>query len=348
MGSGPYTVTPSKVGGVVPFGTTITGFDSAQIASHVVGNITLNATQLQVADVSGAGGVTSFDAALIARWVASLPGSGSTANWIFSPVNRSYPNVNTNQTGQDYTALLMGDVSGNWSQATTRPAPVDPNDGVLKVGAPEMTTASGEALRIPISIGDTSGLGIVAYQFELRYDSTVITPAEDVADIAGTLSEGRVVTVNSDEPGVLRVAAFGSQALSGKGDLLGLRFNTVGSIDAETSLTLEKFLLNEGGIDFKLTDGKLRIASDTKKGAILRGHLLTGTGDAVAAMRVAVVDSNGNTRSAMTNAAGYFEVPGLRAGETYTVSVSSGRLRFDQQTVIVGESGYSIDLIAKE
>ena len=80
MGAGPYTVTPSKTGdvNVVPGSPSITGFDSAMIAQHVAGLITLNSTQMAAADVSGNGTVTGFDAALISQYVASIPNPGST------------------------------------------------------------------------------------------------------------------------------------------------------------------------------------------------------------------------------------------------------------------------------
>ena len=49
-----------------------------------------------------------------------LPGSGSAGTWIFTPVNRNYASVTTNIKGEDYIALLMGEVSGNWTN--TAPA----------------------------------------------------------------------------------------------------------------------------------------------------------------------------------------------------------------------------------
>jgi hypothetical protein len=111
FGSGPYTVTPSKTGAV---NGSITSFDAAKIAQHVAGVITLSGNQLIVADVSGNGTISSFDAAQIARYTASVGGSGSTGNWIFVPANRMYSSVSGTIAGQDFVALLMGEVSGNW------------------------------------------------------------------------------------------------------------------------------------------------------------------------------------------------------------------------------------------
>lgn len=111
FGAGSYTVTPSKTGSV---NGAISSFDAAKIALHVAGTTTLTGNQLIVADVSGNGTISSFDAGQIARYAAGAPGSGSAGNWIFSPASRNYASVTTNVTGEDYVALLMGEVSGNW------------------------------------------------------------------------------------------------------------------------------------------------------------------------------------------------------------------------------------------
>src|SRR4029078_8824128 len=114
-GSGPYTVTPSKVGGV---NTAINSFDAARIAGHVASTNLLRGNQLVAADTSRNGLIQSFDAALIARFVTSLSGSGATGTWKFftvpnipfppgtTPTSRTYSFPTGNLTGEDYTAIL--------------------------------------------------------------------------------------------------------------------------------------------------------------------------------------------------------------------------------------------------
>ncbi|MFN0278954.1 MAG: beta strand repeat-containing protein, partial [Pyrinomonadaceae bacterium] len=121
FGAGSYTVTPSKSGGV---NGSITSFDSARIAQYITGAISFTAAQLFVADVTGVGGVSSFDAAMIARYVATLgPPQGNTGTWIFNPASIFHATVYSNITGEDYAALLMGEVSGNWGDPSPyRPA----------------------------------------------------------------------------------------------------------------------------------------------------------------------------------------------------------------------------------
>lgn len=118
FGAASYTVTPSKTDGQ----NGITSFDAARIAQHVAGVNSLAGNQLIVADVSGDGSISSFDAALVGRYTVSSPPFGNTGKWIFIPVNRNYASVSSSITGEDYAALLMGEVSGNWMNTSVRPA----------------------------------------------------------------------------------------------------------------------------------------------------------------------------------------------------------------------------------
>jgi len=110
--------TPSKTGGV----NGITSFDAALVAKHVADVQPLTGNQLIVADVSGDGTISSFDAALIARYASSLGSlNSSTGTWRFEPGSYTYHVLAGNYTGQDFTALLMGEVSGNWTNTGARP-----------------------------------------------------------------------------------------------------------------------------------------------------------------------------------------------------------------------------------
>jgi hypothetical protein len=126
FGTGAYTVTPSKA--AQPCGTAngIFANDAALIARHIVGLITLSPTQLAAAKVSGdiTPAVSSFDASLISQKVVGIcSASNSAGQWRFSPISVKYPSgVTTNHT-QNYTAYMLGDVSGDWDPiGPTRPS----------------------------------------------------------------------------------------------------------------------------------------------------------------------------------------------------------------------------------
>jgi uncharacterized repeat protein (TIGR02543 family) len=344
LGAGSYTVTPSKSGEV---NGAVSGMDSAQIAQWVVGLISLNATQQAVADVSGTGGVSSFDSALIARYVVSLPNAGSSGTWRFAPASTTYANVNVNRTG-DYTALLMGDVSGNWiDPLATRPAPDAEELKPVAIGAPELSALVNTEVTVPVEISDTTNKGILAYQFELRYDPAVLEPAANPADLTDTISTGYQVTVNAAERGLLRVVVFGTQPLSGAGRLINLRFNAIGNPGSASDLIWESLGLNEGGFDVRSTNGRVQVTASPSNNASLGGRVISAEGQPIRNARVTLTDTTGQSRIAITGSLGYYQFTGLQLGETYTVRTSAKRHRFQPVTVSVSGEAVNLDIIAQ-
>ena len=129
FGPGPYTVTPTKP---FSFDSAINSFDAARIVAHVTGANLLSGNALVVADVTGNGVINSFDAAQISRFAASLPPFGQVGQWKFftvpnipfpvgaTPTSRTYATITGSLTGENYTGLLIGDVSGNWQNTGAR------------------------------------------------------------------------------------------------------------------------------------------------------------------------------------------------------------------------------------
>ena len=292
FGSGAYTVTPTKIGGI---NGAITSFDAARIALHVAGppNPQLNATQLIVADVSGNNQVTSFDAAMIAKYVAgppfTAPGIGQTTTWKFTPVNRAYASVSTNVAGEDYTALLMGEVSGNWANTGARPdsggitqwqfaatakreksqsatatdgEQQQPSTGTSKpeiiVDLPKIVTADKEII-VPVSVQGVANRGIIAYEFTLRYDPSVIQPLSLAADVRGTVSGNLTPLINASEPGILRMVMYGPTAITENGVLLNLKFARVGAKGSASHLVFEKIMFNEGDSAVGTNEGRVEL-----------------------------------------------------------------------------------------
>lgn len=343
LGAGSYTVTPSKSGEV---NGSVTGFDAAQIAMWVVGTTTLNAMQQTVADVSGTGGISSFDAALIARYAALLPNAGSSGTWRFTPTNTTYPNVNVDRFG-DYTALLMGDVSGNWiDPLATRPAHTEELKPI-EIAVPELSALVNTEVMVPVQVSDTTDKGILAYQFDLRYDPAVLDPAVNPADLVDTISSGYHVTVNATERGLLRVVVFGTQPLSGGGRLINLRFNVIGNPGSASELAWENLSLNEGGFDIRSINGRVQVTASPSNDASIGGRVMSAEGQPIRNARVTLIDTAGQSRMALTNGLGYYQFSGLRLGETYTVRASAKRHRFQEIVVSVTGNAVNLDIIAQ-
>lgn len=350
LGAGPYTVTPSKVGDV----NGITAFDSARIAQHVVLLITLNATQLAAADVSGNNVVTSFDAALIARYVALLPGYGLTGDWKFIPVNRTYANVNTSVSSENYSGILMGEVSGNWIAPTSFAFGWKPEDPIqTPVGKPisistgNVIATSGSNFTVPVTISNTKGRGIIAYQFDLAYDPDVLRLQPVPAELAGGISSGMSITTNSETPGLLRVVVFGASPLSGEGVLLNLKFTAIGKIGLLSPLTWQNVMLNEGQPWNLPSDGQVKIAAPTKDETSVSGRLLTPEGQGLGNTIVRLTNTRGESHTTLSNEFGDYRFGGVRVGESYTLSVESRSYRFSTQTISVVNELVNINLFAR-
>ncbi len=253
LGSGPYTVTPAKTGDVNGIGA----LDASMVAQHVAGLITLSANQQIAGDASGNGSLSAFDASLIAQTAAGIPNNGIAGTWKFVPGSRSYPTLSGNLANQNFDAILVGDVTGNWmppppvvSPPNSQPnsqlaAPLDVT-AQSTVSLPSVSGAHGATITIPITASDLTGLGVTAYDFVLIFDQSVLQLQGTPTDSASTLSNGWSIIANAATPGKLTVSAFNATATTGLGTLLNLKFNITGAPGKTTALTLQSFTFNEG------------------------------------------------------------------------------------------------------
>ncbi|HEX8638679.1 MAG TPA: M12 family metallo-peptidase, partial [Pyrinomonadaceae bacterium] len=111
VAGGNYTVTPSKNGDV----SAINSLDATRIQQYLVGQISLTPNQLLAADVDGSGTVTSLDAARMQQYLVGISSTNNIGRWRFVPANRQYNSVTGSLTGQNFEAILIGEVSGNWA-----------------------------------------------------------------------------------------------------------------------------------------------------------------------------------------------------------------------------------------
>jgi uncharacterized delta-60 repeat protein len=299
--AGSYAVTPTKSGDV---NGSISGLDAARVAQHVAGLITLTANQQIAGDTTNNGSLSGLDAARIAQTAAGISNSGIAGQWKFLPGSRSYASVAGSLTGENYEAILVGDVTGNWAPAAGGTRPGDGSGvgsesvvgsgsglsqgerfaagelgrlGVVEVEFLEGSAVAGGAgsgVTVPVSVGDTTGKGIVAYDFTVEYDPSVMRPAAGAIDAAGTLSEGWTVVYNETEPGRVKVTAFSTGEMAGKGVLLNLRFDLVDRSGRLSGLRLESFQLNEGEVAAREPGGRDFGAGESmwlSSGSLFRG-----------------------------------------------------------------------------
>jgi subtilisin-like proprotein convertase family protein len=279
FGSGAYTLTPSKTGDI---GNSISSLDAAYIAQYAVILRSLSSAQLAAADVSGNGEVTSFDASFIARYAVTLPNTGSTGTWKFLPETRNYSEVTSSLTGGDFTAVIMGDVTGNWTpspsaQSLSGEEIVDrialsnlygetvsllmPTKGKGRPGFDERISRAGEIVSMPLTVAGFDSSGVYSFDAVIIYDENIVEPVFDSPiEIFGTLSTNLNVTVNPSEPGKLRISAYGVVPVYGDGELIRVKFRTIGTNATETEIGFESLVFNETNVTDKVQSGRIVVA----------------------------------------------------------------------------------------
>jgi len=85
-------------------------------------------------------------------------------------------------------------------------------------------------------------------------------------------------------------------------------------------------------------------AAETEVG----GRVTTSTGGGGSRARVELIDTNGHRKSALTNPFGYYRIPGLLAGQTYLVVISSKskRFLFESHVITVYDADEAFDFVA--
>ena len=109
---GTYTVTPRKAA-VTPGGTgaSINTIDVVATQRHFLQIALLSGCRLTAADVNGDNAVNAVDVVAIQRfYLGSATGIANVGQYKFTPLSRTYPALASNQTGQNYDALVLGDV----------------------------------------------------------------------------------------------------------------------------------------------------------------------------------------------------------------------------------------------
>jgi hypothetical protein len=250
------------------------------VAQYAAGLVTLTPNQLVAADASGNGTVSSLDASRIAQYIVGLNPTGATGTWKFAPVNISYSATTSQVSGEDYAAILVGDVTGNWTNppslaelleigeivpglfeggdaAPPSKAPAgDSSEGSVDVSfAERRNLQQGEIVRIPVRVGEVTGRNVTAFDFEVSFDPATLRPVG--VDKFASLSASFSVFSNAGIEGRLKIAAFGVAPLAGRGDLIHLLFEVIGPKSG--ALNWENFTFNEGEVQSKTKAGAVRI-----------------------------------------------------------------------------------------
>ena len=112
---GSYTVTPTK-SALTPGSPGITTVDVVATQRHFLHLGTpLSGCRLAAADGNGDTFVNTVDVVAIQRFfLGSSTGIANVGKYQFTPANRTYPGLVTDQTAQNYDTLIFGDVASSY------------------------------------------------------------------------------------------------------------------------------------------------------------------------------------------------------------------------------------------
>ncbi len=248
--AGDYALTPHKSDDV----NDVSGYDASLALQDAAGLITLDGHQATAADVNRNGTITSMDAFYIlqkAVELLALPFPGADVVWDFDPASRTYAHLSSDLTGQDFTAILLGDVSGNWSASSSqRLATLADKQAVIQVQG-GMPDASGAVTATVLM--EPGGAQVYGVDLALVYHPDAAT-ALTVA--LNSLAEGWMMAANLNQPGEIAVSLAGALPITEAGSLLTLRFQLADSAQG-TSLQLTQGEINEGSVPVQLVGGQL-------------------------------------------------------------------------------------------
>ena len=132
VSGGSYSVTPSKAA-LAPGSANINSVDVIAIQQHFLSVSTIPAgCRLTAADAVVNGTVNTGDVIAVQRFFLGFTsGIGSVGQYKFSPANRSYPSLSTDQFGQDYAMLVLGDVAASSVNRPTGEPSDTPDTAIL-------------------------------------------------------------------------------------------------------------------------------------------------------------------------------------------------------------------------
>lgn len=257
-----YTLTPSKENGA---GDAISAYDASLALQHDVGLITLSSHAAMAADVNNNSQITAMDAYYIlqkAVGLISLPFPGAGVAWKFDPAQRTIADLNQHVTGQNFTAVLLGDISGNWTDpgegvpASTH----EPRSASATLTLPEATALPSETKDLPIMLEITEA-ELFGADLVFTYDPAHVAIS---AVRLGALASGWSIASNLNEPGTVRIAMAGATSITTDGELIVFTLTALGAPGTQSDLNLTRGDLNEGGIPSTLNSGLVYVAVPVK------------------------------------------------------------------------------------
>ena len=241
-----YILTASKSDGA----DGISAYDASLVLQHAVQLSTLTGHAAVAGDVNKSGAINAMDATYIlqkAVGLISLPFPGAGVVWEFDPANRSYTGLNNDQSNQNFTGILIGDVNGNWTAdlqtariAGTRNALFTATNENLCFSLPDLGGAPES--RVVMALQAMNAETILSADLVITYPQDKVTA---VSVEKTPFSDSMSLATNLTIPGEIRIAMAGATGVSGNGDLLKITFQLTGADGETANVSLTQIAIND-------------------------------------------------------------------------------------------------------
>ena len=188
----------------------------------------------------------------------TLPFPGQGRVWAFEPIERTYSTLDNDLTNQNFTGILIGDVSGNWGSSGNGIQSLD----AVGFSIEEVYSSADSIVSVPVKIDAGSG-NIYAVDLVISYDQNMVTALEVKKSTATT---DFVMQVNLTTPGKIRIAMASLQPLSGLAELLNIDFKIIANPGEETIIEIDQAAAYEM-LASAIQNGKVII--DTSEGCFI-------------------------------------------------------------------------------
>ena len=282
-GSGNYSVTVPIGGNYVatpthtprpPGSAGISTVDVIATQQHFLQVAPLTGCALTAANVDESTSINTFDVIAIQRFfLGQTFGTANVGKYRFTPVTRTYTGVTSDQTEQDYSTVILGDVVASFvhrpgaptTDAATAPATEDRNvigaPGAVQAVSLPNTSADSSRSELTLPVTTTAidkATKLVGFEGDFTFDERVITFQDNPVQNAGLTADDNWVVVGNVLPGrgpirTVRVSAYSSDLspLEGTGTFFELR---AASLNGSTQL-----IWAEGLHQFMFIDSNLKM-----------------------------------------------------------------------------------------
>jgi len=265
--TGYYTTTPSKtddLGG-------LSGTDASRVARFSAGLYSFNGHEQIAADATLNGEISALDASRIARYATGLiTDMNSGTDWVFTPEAitdwsswppieynsvRTYSPLTADLSEEDFIAIRLGDVTGNWDRNVSRP--MDMMDEPT-ASLPELIANPTTAIQIPVTVNNLSELE--GMDITIAYNQAIIE-VTSVSFEGGILEdEDYALQFNTEIEGQCTVVLYAvSDLFSGSGIVMQLEATISGSSGDASALSFLQFEVNETSYMANVSNGSITI-----------------------------------------------------------------------------------------